>query len=254
MEYGRGPGGEIHEDRGVTWFATGLPDPLFNGVMTAQLAREEVDERIDELQAEFQSRDLPLEWTVGSSTKPRDLGENLLRKGLTNRLVVPGMAMDLGSLPEVPVPDGLTIQRPDTPQELETCIRIACVGFQIAEPLVRKLVDIERSMPADHRESTVLYLGRMRGEPVASTTLFLSAGVAGLYFVSTLPAARGRGIGGAMAAWALQEARNRGYRIGTLQATEMGLPVYRGLGFREYGRFEIYNRWSPTEPLSSLPG
>ena len=240
MEYGRGPGCEVHEDRGVTWFATGLPDPLFNGVMTARLAPEDVDRRIDDLLAEFRSRSLPLEWTVGSSTVPQDLGSRLQAKGLNHLIAVPGMAMELAKLPEEPLPKGLAVERAETREDLETCIRIAVTTFQIADDLVPRLVDIELGMPPDHREHALAFLGRLEGRSVASSVLFASAGVAGVYFVGTLPAARKRGLARAMTAAVLREGRDRGYRIGALQGTEMGVPVYRRLGFREYSRFEIY--------------
>jgi GNAT superfamily N-acetyltransferase len=240
MEWGRGPGCEVHEDRGVTWFATGVPDPLFNGVMTAQLAPEEVGRRIDDLLAEFRNRGLPLEWTVGSSTVPQDLGRHLQSKGLTHRQVVPGMAMELAKLPEEPLPRNLTIDWVENRRDLEVFIRIFAATFRIDEALVPRLMDIRIGMPPSRREKSVAFLGRLDGRAVASTELFASAGVAGLYSVGTLPAARGRGLGRAMTAAALREGRSRGYRIGALQGTEMGVPVYRRLGFREYSRFEIY--------------
>ncbi len=240
MEYGRGPGGEVHEDRGVTWFVTGLPDPLFNGVMTACLEPSGVAPRLEEMVAEFRRRGLPLEWTVGSSTVPQDLGTHLRAKGLDHLLVVPGMAMDLHDLPDEPLPAALTIEEVEDRPGLETCVRIFAAAFEIAEPLVPRLVDIELGMPPDHREHSAAYVGRLAGRPVASSVRFESAGVAGLYFVATLPAARGRGIARAMTVRALQAARARGFRIGTLQATAMGRPVYRRLGFREVSRFEIY--------------
>ncbi len=240
MEYGRGPGCEIHEDRGVTWFATGLPDPLFNGVMTAQLAPEEIDRRIDDLVAEFRKRDLPLEWTVGSSTVPPDLGRHLRAHGFQHLLVVPGMGMDLARLPDEPLPKGLTVHRAESLRDLEEWIRIAITTFRITDELVPRLVDIELGMPSDHRDNMVAFVGRSDGRPVASSVLFDSAGVAGVYFVGTLASARGRGLGRAMTVAALREGQDRGYRIGALQGTEMGVPVYRRLGFREYSRFEIY--------------
>src|SRR5262249_51186003 len=84
------------------------------------------------------------------------------------------------------------------------------------------------------------FLGRWDGEPVATATLFLGAGVAGIFFVFTLPQARRQGIGASITLAGLQYARRRGYRIGILGASSMGYAVYQRLGFREYCRFGIY--------------
>lgn len=239
MNFGRGPGCEVHEDRGVTWFATGLPDSLFNGVMTARLAPEDVGRRVDDLLAGFRKRGLPLEWTVGSSTVPPDLGSHLQAKGLTHVLVVPGMAMDLAQLPDEPLPRDLTIDRVENRGDLEAFLRVFAATFEIDEALLPRLVTVRVGLPSN-LENSIALVGRLDGRPVASAEVFVSAGVAGLYSVGTLPAARGRGLGRAMTVAALGEARDRGYRVGALQGTEMGVPVYRRLGFREHSRFEIY--------------
>jgi GNAT superfamily N-acetyltransferase len=90
------------------------------------------------------------------------------------------------------------------------------------------------------------YLGRWQGKPVATTSLFMSAGVVGIYFVFTLPEGRQQGIGTAITVAALHDAHRLGYRIGVLAASSMGYPVYRRLGFQEYCRFELYE-WTPGE-------
>jgi ribosomal protein S18 acetylase RimI-like enzyme len=57
--------------------------------------------------------------------------------------------------------------------------------------------------------------------------------VAGIYGVSTLPEARGRGFGAAITLQALLEARKAGERYAVLFASALGAPVYRKLGLHE---------------------
>lgn len=70
--------------------------------------------------------------------------------------------------------------------------------------------------------------------------------MAGVQFVATLPEARGQGLGGAMSLAPLLEARQVGYRIGILQSSEMGFPVYRRLGFQQVCQLEHYYWTSET--------
>jgi GNAT superfamily N-acetyltransferase len=80
-----------------------------------------------------------------------------------------------------------------------------------------------------------MFVGYLDGQPVATNMLFNGAGVAGVYAVATLPAARGKGIGGAITLHPLLLARATGYRYGVLFSTEMGARVYERIGFRLTG-------------------
>jgi GNAT superfamily N-acetyltransferase len=58
-------------------------------------------------------------------------------------------------------------------------------------------------------------------------------GVASVFGVATAPEVRGRGLGAAITLIAYDEARQMGYQHGVLFGTELGVPVYGRIGFRE---------------------
>jgi hypothetical protein len=75
------------------------------------------------------------------------------------------------------------------------------------------------------------YIGYLGDRPVTSATLLLAGGIAGVYDVSTPPAWRHRGFGGAITFAMLQEARQREYDHAWIWSSPMGKSVYSKLGF-----------------------
>lgn len=63
-----------------------------------------------------------------------------------------------------------------------------------------------------------------------------------VWLVATVPAARGQGLAGALMAHALADARERGRTTSTLQATDLGRPVYERLGYRSLGEIQMWER------------
>lgn len=84
------------------------------------------------------------------------------------------------------------------------------------------------------------YIGYVDGEPVATTQLVVSDGVAGLYYVGTLEGHRGRGYGDAVTRHAIIQGGKRGCDISTLQASPAGYPVYKRMGFEDCGYYRSY--------------
>jgi ribosomal protein S18 acetylase RimI-like enzyme len=96
------------------------------------------------------------------------------------------------------------------------------------------------SLSPSPRSAFRAFLASDAGEPIAVASLYLAAGVAGIYNVATLPAARRRGIGTHLTDATLRAARSAGYRVAVLQATPEAIGVYRRLGFRPYCRLQSY--------------
>lgn len=83
-------------------------------------------------------------------------------------------------------------------------------------------------------------VARAGGEIVAAAIAFDHDGDCGIYNVSTLAHARRRGIGTALTALHLHDARARGCATASIQATEIAEGIYAAAGFRDLGRFLEY--------------
>jgi predicted GNAT family acetyltransferase len=66
---------------------------------------------------------------------------------------------------------------------------------------------------------------------VAAAQTLLSHGIAGVYWVGTVDDARGRGLGEAVTRAVTNAAFDLGARANTLQASIMGEPIYRRMGY-----------------------
>ena len=240
------PGGEFHRGSQLTWFLTGMPYLLFNGVLNACLPPDHLDRRIARAVAPFAARELPMFWMTGPSTLPNDLGEHLLAAGLSDPGELVGMAADLSALSEDgPAPPELIIEAVRDLPMLDRWVSAFSLGFGYPADVGRSFFAVFAGLPLDARAPLTHYLGLVAGTPVATASAFLGAGVVGIYSVSTLPAWRRKGIGAAMTIAALRGARSLGYRIGILHAEPAGLRLYRQLGFREYCRLHP-SVWSPA--------
>ena len=238
------PGAQFHEDDEMTWFVTGVTSaPWYNQVMVTQLAAEEVDKRIDEALELFAGRELPMLWSVTGSTRPPDLARLLQARGLIQAGTLTGMAVDLEVLmDDLPAPQGFAVEQVRDAAAFRRWRRAYVDGFEMPEGAARALIDCYATIGFDDDPPFRHYIGVLGGKTVASATLFLGAGVAGVWHVGTIPAARRQGIGAAMTLATLKDARALGYAVGTLYASEMGTAVYRRMGFQEYGKAVQYAR------------
>jgi GNAT superfamily N-acetyltransferase len=235
------PRASWRDDGRTNLFLTGIPSPVFNRVFGAQLDQDQLDAQIEAIIVPFKALGAPMYWCTGPATKPAELGVHLQAHGLRHEYDFPGMAADLrtvhaqtGARPgEASPPDGLTITPVASAEALRTWCDVMATGFG-APPLVADTyLNAFLSMGLGEDLPCRWYLGLLDGEPVATSSLVLCAGVAGIYHVATLPQARGRGIGEVMSLAALAAAREMGYRIAILRSSEMGVNIYRRLGFRE---------------------
>ncbi len=90
------------------------------------------------------------------------------------------------------------------------------------------------------------YIAHHEHQPACTLATLDVNGDCGFYLVATLPDARGHGYASQLMSVALGEARARGCTTASLQASPMGYPVYRKLGFLDLGKMSMWERRRQT--------
>jgi len=238
--YGRAPGCRLVSTPNLVWFYTGIPHPLFNGVVSIKAPMVEALSAYDSLKQLIASDHAPALWWIGSNSKPEDLSAALSDRGLQAAGEVPGMAIDLAALDSKPqAMANFSVAAIDTFAMQMQWARTAAIGTGLSDAAAEAMAHVEATLADPAYRAQRRFLGLLNGVPVATSALVLDAGVAGVYAVATLPDARGKGIGTYMTAVALGAARLQGYRVAILQSSSMGHSIYRKMGFRDVCTYRL---------------
>jgi GNAT superfamily N-acetyltransferase len=234
------PNIERFEGKDLSWCLTDVLFPGCNVIFRSRLAPEKADKTVEYLAAKARKRNIPLQWYITQNTQPADLGKYLTAHGFTTRGDGAGMAIDLLEMKEDGRrPANLNIVEVTDSATLKTWCLITMIGFGAPESAANGLFEMF-SKDVELKQPAKFYLGTLDGKPVSTSMVYFGAGVAGIYYVVTLPEARNQGIGFAITEKPLKLAKEMGYRVGVLQASKMGEPVYRRMGFKEYCRVSSY--------------
>lgn len=244
------PGGEVLESQHLSLHHTFPTNPMFKGVWAARLAADAVEDAIDQTIDWFRARNAPFFfWWAGTGTTPDDLGERLQARGLLDMAEqqkelaagikqteqgAPCMTADLHQMNEAVLeqtPAGFVIEEITDEAGMYDFKRVFVDTYQIPDWAGQGWVDATLAVGIGKTPWRV-YVGYLDGAPVATNMLFNGGGVASVYAVAALPAARGKGIGAAITLEPLLSAREMGYRHGVLFSTEMGVRVYERIGFK----------------------
>ena len=101
---------------------------------------------------------------------------------------------------------------------------------------------VARSLGAGDGEGLLLAVARGGDLPAACAIVVVVGGDAHVTLVATLPAHRGRGLARSLIWQLLAAAAARGCTTTSLVATAAGAPVYLGLGYRDLGHLEMWER------------
>ncbi|HET9495544.1 MAG TPA: GNAT family N-acetyltransferase [Chloroflexia bacterium] len=227
-------GGSNDNVGGVTCWYSASYVPVFNGA--AILEPEQINAgTLDAVENYFKWRGRPYSVMCLDTLVPHAEGL-FARYGYAAYDTMPAMWLDGAPMDDPPGSADLAVSRIATPGPLATFRAILSEVFRLSMTEVN-LVLSERALSVPH---TRHYLGTVHGAAVATATLVLSDGVAGVWNVGTMPAYRHRGIAAAMMRYILAEARAMGYSSSMLLASDDGTPLYRRLGYRALGMVQVF--------------
>jgi GNAT superfamily N-acetyltransferase len=154
---------------------------------------------------------------------------------------LPAMGVEMQKLAGTTLPPGHTFARVTKDTDRDAWADAFARGYGLPVPVGAAF---SRGIDGDtSNDAPVQYFWVLKGgTPVCTSLLYLRDGVAGIYGVATLAEERGKGLGAHATAEPLRIARRLGYGVGVLQASEDGHPVYRRIGFTDFGEVPLYLR------------
>lgn len=218
-------GGSVREAGGLLLAATGAPQEWWN-VAAVTRPLDDPPAAIREAIDHFRGLRQPFILRIRDGLDP-DAERAAGAAGLRYTDTLPGMVLQ--PVPPVPpAPPALEIRRVTTPDGLAAYAEVAARAFEQDAATTRRLLPMRLLEHPRWRS----YLGYVDGRPAACSSLLVTDGVAGIYFVGTLPEYRRRGYGEALTWHAVREGAAAGSTLAVLQASELGQPVYARMGFR----------------------
>ena len=190
-------------------------------------------------------------WARAGAEEDRDLIETLERTGLQNVYEMPEMVLEgkgKSSEPafEAELPAGVELRRVRSADDAAEYWRVATESYaSIGFPSeIFAFYENNEYLWAD---GAAAFLAHFEGRPAGISMTIVSHGVAGIYWVGTTEAARGRGLGRAVTAAALNAGLELGAASASLQASPMGESLYRRMGFETIYDYRLYLCRLPEE-------
>ena len=158
------------------------------------------------------------------------------------------VCLDLDAVPDLPIPDGLALHPVlRSPADGTLGIPLAdAAAYLLAQadaaagpPLDRFIRYLGSLPPRVRLFAAVDESGIVRATSASEAT----DDDARVFFVTTHPSCRGRGIGTAMTAAALRDAARSGSRRASLESTRAGVGIYTRLTFEPVSAVSVYHQW-----------
>jgi hypothetical protein len=148
----------------------------------------------------------------------------------------PGMFVE-GMLEDRPFPDGVTLKRVTNEAMVNDFAEVVALSYTtlgMPENVGRSMFSDPNAFLVPHLYAVVAYRD---GKPASCALALMSHGIAGIYYVGTVEAARGMRLAEHCTRAVGNAAIRLGARCVILQASVYGEPVYKRMGYKEFTRY-----------------
>lgn len=222
--------------------ATGVPVADLNWAWNEKPLIPADKKEIKKTVAHYLQEGLPFWWWIYPSGGGNKSSQILKDNGLKFLTAIPYLSINVSAVPqEKLINNKLKIVLVKNADDLSLWEKLSFKGFEFSADAAIPYERFVSSFDIGKYSPQKLFLVYLEGLPIASSLIFCNKNTAGIYFVSTLPAYRNRGIGLALTNFMIRYAHSLGLSSAILQASEDGLGVYKRAGFREYGLADVYS-------------
>ncbi|KAA0546218.1 GNAT family N-acetyltransferase [Bacillus sp. BGMRC 2118] len=213
------------EENGVQWVFSSFQNVLMQNFKAEN--SKIVLETIEHVKRKLDGKIGALCCLVNDQSQPSDLKENLLLNGFVHADNLYGMSLELENRKQVEYkPSKEFVIKKVGEDDLQDWVQVVCTTFQIQ---AYEKSFTEANLAAMHLFHH--YVGYENDVPVAAITALFAHGVVGIYWVATVESARGKGYASQLLEVVHQHALEEGYKVATLQSSEMAKQLYEKIGY-----------------------
>lgn len=223
----------------VTVVRSKIVDDTFNYILSARFTDTNVQSRVFEILKLFREKSLPCSWWIGPSDTPKTLEDVLQSQGLHFKEENIGMYLYLDDFLPSQLKTSLNFKKVSSLVQLKDFSQVI-VNIGGNPEAFDKIYSHIPPILYQNAACFEMYVAYLNNVPIVTGILVLHANVGGIYYVATVPDQRKKGYGTAMMEYLIRRAKDQGYHVVTLQASQEGKALYQRLGFKESCVFKEY--------------
>ncbi|MGP4107957.1 GNAT family N-acetyltransferase [Virgibacillus sp. L01] len=218
-----------------------IPIEVVNRVIRTDLSLEDFEIKYKELANIYHKKGVPMFWEIWPTNRPVNIEAVLRAYGFQYSRSYSAMAIGLDTIKgEAPSSQTLEVRKVENKEQANTLATLFTEIYGVPKVVGDGFLKTVLSKGINQDSQLESYIGYESGKPVCISSVYYTAGVAGIYNVGTLSEFSRRGYGKEITLYSLLEAKKNSYHYGILQSSKQGEKLYQRMGFKEQCRISTY--------------